>query len=42
MQSRLLEVEIATFIPQIENRGIDDVQIHVTDLAGWREIPALA
>jgi hypothetical protein len=32
MQSRLLEAEIATFITQIENRGIDDIQIDVTDL----------
>jgi hypothetical protein len=34
MQSRLLEAEIATFITQIENRGIDDIQIDVTDLPG--------
>ncbi|MGF6603116.1 hypothetical protein P3T23_007869 [Paraburkholderia sp. GAS448] len=34
MQSRLLEAEIATFIMQIENRGIGDVQIDVTDLPG--------
>lgn len=34
MQSRLLEAEIATFITQIENHGIDDIQIDVTDLPG--------
>ena len=34
MQSRLLEAEIATFIMQIENRGIGDVQIDVTTLPG--------
>lgn len=34
MQSRLLEAEIATFITQIETRGIDDIQINVTDLPG--------
>jgi hypothetical protein len=34
MQSRLSEAEIATFITQIENRGIDDIQIDVTDLPG--------
>jgi hypothetical protein len=34
MQSRSLEAEIADFITQIENRGIDDIQIDVTDLPG--------
>ncbi|MFL9912341.1 hypothetical protein [Paraburkholderia sp. RL17-337-BIB-A] len=34
MQSRLSEAEIATFITQIENGGIDDIQIDVTDLPG--------
>lgn len=30
----VIEAEIATFITQIENRGIDDIQIDVTDLPG--------
>jgi hypothetical protein len=39
MQSRLLEAEIATFITQIENRGIGDIQIDVTDLPGVARDP---
>ena len=39
MQSRLLEAEIATFITQIENRGIGDIQIDVTDLPSGARDP---
>jgi len=34
MQSPSLEAEIITFITQIENCGIDDIQIDVIDLPG--------
>ncbi|WP_258878989.1 hypothetical protein [Paraburkholderia sp. BL6669N2] len=32
MQSLSLDAEVVTFITQIENGGIDDIQIDVTDL----------